>query len=429
MTGPWPARLMGRPLALAPQALDLLMAAGLRAGSPHSLDLVPDPHYRLAAGGIAVVPVLGPLVARGDWLTQLLGASDYTSIAAAAEAAFAEPSTRAVLLELDSPGGEVGGLFDLVERLSALRNASGKPLWAAASESALSAAYAIASAADRIYVSRTAEVGSIGVVAAHLDESQADAMAGHKWTLIHAGERKIDGHAHAPLSAQAYAAVQADVDALHGELVALVARNRRMTPEAVHDTQAAIYRGRRGIEQGLADRLGTFDDALHDLASAIDAPPSHHLTRSPTPASKRESAMTDDAPLQADAPPISEEEASVPAELEPTPTTRAPEPPAAAAEPEIPPEETAEQLRAEYAEIAAVAAQGARLGVTLDAADAMVRGIGADALRRSLLDTLAARAEAQVLVATAPQQAAPAESPLVRRARERAAATLPRSRS
>lgn len=429
MTGPWPARLMGRPLALAPQALDLLMAAGLRAGSPHSLDLVPDPHYRLAAGGIAVVPVLGPLVARGDWLTQLLGASDYTSIAAAAEAAFAEPSARAVLLELDSPGGEVGGLFDLVERLSALRNASGKPLWAAASESALSAAYAIASAADRIYVSRTAEVGSIGVVAAHLDESQADAMAGHKWTLIHAGERKIDGHAHAPLSAQAYAAVQADVDALHGELVALVARNRRMTPEAVHDTQAAIYRGRRGIEQGLADRLGTFDDALHDLASAIDAPPSHHLTRSPTPASKRESAMTDDAPLQADAPPISEEEASVPAELEPTPTTRAPEPPAAAAEPEIPPEETAEQLRAEYAEIAAVAAQGARLGVTLDAADAMVRGIGADALRRSLLDTLAARAEAQVLVATAPQQAAPAESPLVRRARERAAATLPRSRS
>lgn len=429
MTGPWPARLMGRPLALAPQALDLLMAAGLRAGSPHSLDLVPDPHYRLAAGGIAVVPVLGPLVARGDWLTQLLGASDYTSIAAAAEAAFAEPSARAVLLELDSPGGEVGGLFDLVERLSALRNASGKPLWAAASESALSAAYAIASAADRIYVSRTAEVGSIGVVAAHLDESQADAMAGHKWTLIHAGERKIDGHAHAPLSAQAYAAVQADVDALHGELVALVARNRRMTPEAVHDTQAAIYRGRRGIEQGLADRLGTFDDALHDLASAIDAPPSHHLTRSPTPASKRESAMTDDAPLQAEAPPISEEEASVPAELEPTPTTRAPEPPAAAAEPEIPPEETAEQLRAEYAEIAAVAAQGARLGVTLDAADAMVRGIGADALRRSLLDTLAARAEAQVLVATAPQQAAPAESPLVRRARERAAATLPRSRS
>lgn len=139
--------------------------------------------------------------------------------------------------------------------------------------------------------------------------------------------------------------------------------------------------------------------------------------------------MTDDAPLQADAPPISEEEASVPAELEPTPTTRAPEPPAAAAEPEIPPEETAEQLRAEYAEIAAVAAQGARLGVTLDAADAMVRGIGADALRRSLLDTLAARAEAQVVVATAPQQAAPTESPLVRRARERAAATLPRSRS
>lgn len=438
MTMPWPARLMGRPLALAPQALDLLIAAGLRAGSPHSLDLVPDPHYRLAAGGIAVVPVLGPLVARGDWLTQLLGASDYTSIAAAAEAAFAEPSTRAVLLELDSPGGEVGGLFDLVERLSALRNASGKPLWAAASESALSAAYAIASAADRIYVSRTAEVGSIGVVAAHLDESQADAMAGHKWTLIHAGERKIDGHAHAPLSAQAYAAVQADVDVLHGELVALVARNRRVAPEAVHDTQAAIYRGRRGIEHGLADRLGTLDGALAELAAQLEAGSDRRAFTSPTHASRRQTAMIDDAhsataeqqPASTveNAPQASEERA-LPATLEPTPPPGTLEPPEPVTANEAPPEETAEQLRAEYAEIAAVAAQGARLGVTLDAADAMVRGIGADALRRSLLDTLAARAEAQVVVATAPQQAAPTESPLVRRARERAAATLPRSRS
>lgn len=409
-------------MALAPQALDLLMAPDAGAGAPpHSLNLVSEPDYRLTDSGIAVVSVVGPLVARGDWLTQLLGASDYTSLAAAAEAAFAEPSSRAVVLELDSPGGEVGGLFDLVERLTSLRAASGKPLWAVANEAALSAAYAIASAADRIYVSRTAEVGSIGVVAAHLDESQADAMAGHKWTLIHAGDRKIDGHAHAPLSSQAYAAVQADVDALHEELVALVARNRRMTPEAVRGTQAAIYRGRRGIERGLADRLGTLDDALEDLASAA----SPRLLRPSTPASKREITMTDDAPLQAATPPATEEMV-VAAELEPTPPASAPEPPAALAETEAAPEETAQRLRAEYAEIAAVAAQGARLGVTIDAADAMARGLAADALRRSLLETLAARAEAQSVVAAVPQDAAPKESPLVRRARERAAVTTAR---
>lgn len=426
MTVSWAARLVRRPVALEPHSLDLLMRVRAEAGDrPHSLNLLPEPGYRLTDSGIAVVSVVGPLVARGDWLTQLLGASDYTSLAAAAEAAFAEPSSRAVVLELDSPGGEVGGLFDLVDHLISLRAVSGKPLWAVANEAALSAAYAISSAADRIYVTRTAEVGSIGVVAAHLDESQADAMAGHKWTLIHAGERKIDGHAHAPLSGQAHAAVQADVDALHEELVALVARNRRMTPEAVRGTQAAIYRGRRGIERGLADRLGTLDDALEDLGSAIGAHPSPGLLRPSTPASKREITMTDDAPLQAATPPAPEEMVAA-AELEPTPPASAPEPPAALAETEAAPEETARRLRAEYAEIAAVAAQGARLGVAIDAADAMARGLAADALRRSLLESLAARAEAQSVVAAVPQDAGPKESPLVRRARERAAVTTAR---
>src|SRR5690606_4812160 len=125
--------------------------------------------------------------------------------------------------------GEIGGLFDLVDQIAALRATSNKPLWAAASESALSAGFAIGSVADRLYVSRTAEVGSVGIVAIHVDESVADAMAGLNWTLIHAGARKIDGNPHEPLSGSARTDIQADVDALHAELVALVARNRGMS--------------------------------------------------------------------------------------------------------------------------------------------------------------------------------------------------------
>lgn len=90
-------------------------------------------------------------------------------------------------------------------------------------------------------------------------------------------------------------------------------------------------------------------------------------------------------------------------------------------------DQTAERLRAEYAEIAAIAAQGARLGVAIDAADAMAKGIAPHALRSSILDALAARAEASSVVAVAPSLAgSPAsnggESPIVRRARERASA-------
>jgi ClpP class serine protease len=427
-------RLGGRPLAIAPRALDGLLAAGpmldTRPAMLPARNASPGASHVLTEAGIAVVPIVGPLVTRGDWLTSLLGANDYGEIASAIEAALADPAARAVLLEIDSPGGEVGGLFDLVDRLVSLREAAQKPLWAVASESALSAAFAIASVADRLYVTRTAEVGSIGVVAIHVDESVADVMAGLKWTLVHAGDRKIDGNAHEPLSDTAFSAIQADVDALHADLVTLVARNRNISPDAVRATEAAIYRGQRGIDAGLADKLGTADLALADLARALDPPRliagASQRARAHQP-SRRNTKMT----VEPDRNPAAEDAA--------VSETRAPDPETPEAPLSAPPvvvtdvadepsaDQTAERLRAEYAEIAAIAAQGARLGVAIDAADAMAKGVAPHALRSSILDALAARAEASSVVAVAPSPAGwPAsnggESPIVRRARERASA-------
>jgi hypothetical protein len=93
----------------------------------------------------------------------------------------------------------------------------------------------------------------------------------------------------------------------------------------------------------------------------------------------------------------------------------------APASPEAPADSAADRLRAEYAEIAAIAAQGARLGVAIDAADAMAKGVAPHALRSSILDALAARAEASSVVAVAPQTPTAGDSPIVRRVRERAA--------
>ncbi|MEW5704844.1 MAG: S49 family peptidase [Pseudomonadota bacterium] len=432
MINPLMARLSGRLLAIAPRALDGLLAAGpMLDARPVMLparDAPPVASHSVTGPGIAVVPILGPLVTRGDWLTSLLGASDYDEIASAVEAALADPSVRAVLLEIDSPGGEVGGLFDLVDRLVSLREAAQKPLWAVASESALSAAFAIASVADRLYVTRTAEVGSIGVVAIHVDESVADVMAGLKWTLVHAGDRKIDGNAHEPLSDAALSAIQADVNALHADLVTLVARNRNMSPDAVHATQAAIYRGQRGIDAGLADQVGTVGHALADLTRMLDPPRlitgASQRARAHQP-SRRKTAMT----VEPDLNPAAEDAAVEETNASDPETLGTPQPAPLAASPEATEaqtDQTAERLRAEYAEIAAIAAQGARLGVAIDAADAMAKGIAPHALRSSILDALAARAEASSVVAVAPSLAGSpvsnGESPIVRRARERASA-------
>ncbi|GIX11592.1 S49 family peptidase [Elioraea sp.] len=397
-------RLASRPLAIAPRALETLLAASRVALAAHNGAVSPGRGYAVTDAGIAVVPVLGPLVARGDWLTELFGASVYGEVGEALEAALADPPVRGVVMEIDSPGGEVAGMFDLADRLTSLRGSVGKPLWAVASESATSAAYAIASAAERIYVTRTGEVGSIGVVAAHIDQSSADAKAGLAWTFLHAGARKLDGNPHEPLSDPARAAIQADVDALYGELVSLVARNRSLTPEAVRGTEAAIYRGRAGVAMGLADRIGTVETALADMTTTLAAPPSRRSTTTQTP--PRRVTMTH--PVETDDAPATETHEDPPQE------TRDAAPPEPA-----PPDDAA---RAAAAEIAEVAAQAARLGVTVDAADAIRRGVAAHALRRSVLDTLAARAEASAVIAAAPKPGSADESPIVRRARERAAA-------
>jgi signal peptide peptidase SppA len=386
--------------------------------------------YVLAEGGVAIVPVVGPLVSRSDWLTEFIGAMSYADVREAVEAAVADPSALAVLLEVDSPGGEIGGLFDLVDHIGGLRAASGKPLWAVASESALSATFAIASAADQIYVTRTAEVGSVGILAAHVDESAADAMAGLKWTLIHAGAKKVDGNPHEPLSGSARADLQADVDALYADLVALIARNREIDADAVRATEAAIFRGPRALDVGFADRLGTLNHALADLVDSFARPrsidPPRRRAASPQ-LTRRPSAMT-----------TTETPANEPADADPAPPPEAPvTDPAAPAQPAVvaqprQPEATAEtaassgdeaeRLRAEFADIAAVAAQAARLGISVDAAQAMRQGIKPEALRRSVLDTLAERAEATAVVSAAPAAAAGNDSPIGRRARERAAA-------
>lgn len=431
------ARLAGRPLAIAPRALDGLLAASLPAAAQaaalrahRDAGLATPQGYTVTDAGIAVVPIVGPLVTRGDWLSMLLGAASYGEITDAIANATADPAARAVLLEVDSPGGEIGGLFDLVDQIAALRAASGKPLWAAASESALSAGFAIGSVADRLYVSRTAEVGSVGIVAIHVDGSVADAMAGLNWTLIHAGARKIDGNPHEPLSGSARVDIQADVDGLHAEFVALVARNRGLAADVVRATEAAIYRGQRAVDVGFADKLGTLGRALTDLTESLASSrprliePRRSGAASPQ-LPRRTSAMTTDTTTNAPADPPSaapetpETEPVTPAQPAPVVQPTQPEQPVVATAPSA---DAAHQLRAEFAEIAAIAAQAARLGVTVDAAEALRQGIKPDALRRSVLDTLGARAEASAVVAVAPSAAPAGDSPIVRRARERAAA-------
>jgi len=108
-----------------------------------------------------------------------------------------------------------------------------------------------------------------------VDRSAHDKMDGHKYSLIHAGAKKTDGNPHIPLSPSAMDDIQADVDDLYGRFVTTVARARALQPQAVIATEAAIYRGQRALDAGLADVVGTLETAHADLVTSFDAPLAH----------------------------------------------------------------------------------------------------------------------------------------------------------
>lgn len=215
------------------------------------------------APGVGVVPVHGTLVHRGSGVNALSGLSSYQYIRRNFDKAMNDPGVSKVVLDIDSPGGEAAGVFDLSDHIYNSRGR--KPIIASVNESAFSAAYAIASAADKIYVSRTAGVGSVGVMALHMDKTQKDEKEGVKYTAVYAGKKKVDLNPHMPLSDEAKATIQARVDKTYDLFVKTVARNNAVDEDKIRNTEAGIFTGEDAVKAGLADGLKTYEDLMTDL--------------------------------------------------------------------------------------------------------------------------------------------------------------------
>lgn len=270
------ARLFGVPLAIHRPKLDVILAVlGPRIGMA---DLATPAGFTPPARAaptqtlkVAVIPIHGTLVRRTVGLEAESGLTSYAGLAAQLDAALASPDVAAILLDVDSPGGESGGVFDLADRIRAA--SSIKPVWAVANDMAFSAAYALASAASKVFVSRTGGVGSIGVIAMHADQSEKDAQDGVRYTAVFAGDRKNDLNPHEPISSEAHAFLKGEVNRVYGLFVETVARNRGIEASAVRDTEAGLFFGQAAVGIGLADAIGTFDDALAQLYESVSPSP------------------------------------------------------------------------------------------------------------------------------------------------------------
>lgn len=227
-----------------------------------------DAPYAVTKDGIAVCDISGTLVRRATGLDALSGLASYETIEAELVGALQDANVKGILMCCDSPGGEVGGLFDLVDKLVSLKGS--KPMHAAVSEMACSAMYAIASVCDQITVTQTAAAGSIGVYALHVDQSGLNKEMGLKYTYIFAGAHKVDGNPNEPLTDEIKSEFQSEIDRTYGMFVDVVSKNRKMSAQKVRDTEARVYYGADGIAAGLVDAVGTPDQAMAGLRAKID---------------------------------------------------------------------------------------------------------------------------------------------------------------
>lgn len=215
---------------------------------------------------IAVIPVHDTLVHRIQGISALSGLTTYEQIGESFRDALANTKVTDIILDIDSPGGEVSGVFDLVDEIYNARGT--KPIIAAVNETAYSAAYAIASAADKVYAPRTGGVGSIGVIAVHTNQSGYDEKAGLKYTSIYAGGKKNDFSPHEEISPEALADVQSKVDSVYDLFVKTVARNRNINSDDVKATEAGIFLGEEGLEIGLIDQILSWNQIIETITTS-----------------------------------------------------------------------------------------------------------------------------------------------------------------
>ena len=276
-------KLFNTLLALHPAKAEIVMSAlGERLGITHLIrangeavliappDFIPDQAddkpYQVV-DGIAIVPVTGTLVQKLGSLRPQSGMTGYDGIRAQLAAALEDRSVRGIMLDIDSPGGEVAGCFDLADAIFDARGE--KPVWAVLNEYAYSAAYAIASAADRVTVPRTGGCGSIGVIAMLVDMSKALTASGITVNIVQFGARKADGNEFEPLPKAARARFQADIDDVGNLFDRTVARNRRIRVPDVIATEAGTFMGAAAVKCGLADAVMAPDAAFRALRARL----------------------------------------------------------------------------------------------------------------------------------------------------------------
>jgi ClpP class serine protease len=240
---------------------------GILAVRPQAFfDFFAEPASRASelVGDVELIDVCGPISQHDDYWTD-----SFDAILGRVVVACARQETKAIVLKLDSPGGDAQGCIDCARAIEAACAVAGKPLYAYVDGQACSAAYALACVAERIYIGTTSFAGSIGVALAREDVSARLAQNGVRVAVITSGARKLDGNPSQPITDDELRAQQELVDAMAGALFEHVAVNRGLPVEAVAAFDAKVFAGKSAIGAGLADEQAPMSVLLADIQTGV----------------------------------------------------------------------------------------------------------------------------------------------------------------
>lgn len=293
--------------------------------------------------GVAILHVAGPIFRHAGLMTELSGATAVADLAMDLQLALDDSRVQAILLDVDSPGGEVTGIPEMAAALQAARQR--KPMIAHVGGGALSAGYWLAAAAGEVWVSPVANLGSLGAIVGITDTSERDARSGVR--RVEFVSSQTPNKRPNPNTPDGRASFQAMADSLAAEFLGAVAQMRGMSEEALLEATrgGGIILGRAAVQAGMADRLGDFEGVMAELRaraapsrmSSNQAAPPRNRQEAPMALSNSETNPETGAPV-----PEAKAEGAPPAPVEtpaqpevkaeaPSPTPAAPPAPDAAA--------------------------------------------------------------------------------------------------
>lgn len=221
--------------------------------------------------GVAIISISGAITRKSSWYSSWFGQTGQDNIRTALDAALADKSVKAILLDINSPGGVVSGTKELADYIAIARKT--KPCAAYANGLCASAALWLASATGRIFAPQTAQVGSVGVLYVHADWSKYNEKSGIAYTYITGGTFKAVGNEHSPLSESDKAYLQQHITALHDIFATDVAKHLRITAQ-----RGAWAEGQTFLATE-AKSLGLVKSIVADLSAAVQKLAEENMTK------------------------------------------------------------------------------------------------------------------------------------------------------